>query len=125
MKSINRQQGASALGVLVLVGMFGFLLMCSMRVVPSYLEGRGLRAAIEHVLEDPEIPKASIRLIRRKLENSFNMNQITALPARDIIITRDGNLIIIDAKYESRVPLVLNIDAVIKHDTLVWEFSRG
>ena len=79
MKSINRQQGASALGILVIVGLFGFILMCTMRVVPSYLEGRGLRAAIEHVLADPEIPKSSLHQIRRKLENSFNMNQITAI----------------------------------------------
>ena len=95
-----------------------------MRVVPSYLEGRGLRAAIEHVLADPEIPKSSLHQIRRKLENSFNMNQITAIPAREVIIKRDGNLILIDATYESRVPLVLNIDAVVKHDTLLWEFTR-
>ncbi len=124
MKSLKKQQGVSALGVLVTVGLFGFLLMCTMRVVPSFLEGRSVQQAIEHVLEDPEIPKASLREIRKKLEASFNMNQINAISPRDIKITRDGDLIKVDAVYESRVPLVANVDAVVMHDQLVWEFER-
>lgn len=124
MKSLHRQKGVSALGVLITVGLFGFLLMCTMRVVPSFLEGRGVQQAIEHVLEDPDTPKTSLREIRKKLTASFNMNQIDAISPRDIKITREGDMIKVDATYESRVPLVANVDAVVVHDQLLWEFKR-
>ena len=124
MKSLRHQRGVSALGVLLVVAMFGFLLMCSMRLVPTYLEGNGVRSAIEHVLEDPNIRSMSLREIRRKLEGSFNMNQIDALPAREIIIKRDGDQIMVDATFEKRVNLFANIDAVVMHQNLVWEFTR-
>ena len=124
MRSMHKQRGMSALGVLVTVGLFGFLLMCTMRVVPAYLEGRGVQQAIDRVVDDPALAKASVRDIRKKLESSFNMNQIEAINPREIIIKREGDQIIIDATYEKRVPLVANIDAVIMHQHLVWEFTR-
>ena len=124
MKTMRHQRGVSALDVLVVVGMFGFLLMCSMRILPVYLEGNGVRTAIQHVMDDPKLPAMSLREMRRKLQDSFNMNQIDAMPAREIIIKRDGDQIFIDATYEKRVNLFANIDAVVMHQNLVWEFTR-
>ena len=124
MNTFRRQRGVSALGVMVTVGMFGFILMCAMRLFPTYMEGRGVKQAIETVLEKEDIPESSLHEIRRRLERSFLTNQIDTIYARDIIIKRDGDLIQVDATYESRIPLVANIDAVVMHNNLVWEFQR-
>jgi hypothetical protein len=58
--------------------------------------------------------------IRRKLAGYFTTNQIRAIDAREVELSREDGEIIIDASYEERIPLVWRIDAVVKYDDLVF-----
>ena len=56
--------------------------------------------------------------IRRRVAMMFNTNQIYDLAPKDVEVFRKDGVTYIDASYEKRVPIMGNIDAVMKFDDL-------
>ncbi len=110
--SIKRQQGVSVLGVLIILALLSFFLTVSIRLLPSWFEGRAVKNAIVSVAEASN-SEQSLRDITRRLESTLNTNRIEAIASRDIKVYRDEGKIIIDANYETRTPLFRNVDAVL------------
>jgi hypothetical protein len=116
---MNRQSGVSFLGVLLLVALFSFFLTVTLRLVPTYLEGRNVKAAIESVVENSN-KSESLREINKKLVSAFTTNQVEGISPKDLKVYRDEGMIRIDARHEVRTKLFENIDAVLVFDDLVF-----
>ncbi len=108
----RKQRGVSVLGVLVILALFSFFLTVSIRLLPPYMEGRSVKAAIESVAEALS-PDASIRDVVRRIDSTFITNRIESLNSRQVKVYREDGKIIIDATYEMRTPLFDNVDAVL------------
>lgn len=124
MQMRQRQGGMSLLGMLTIAVMVGFFVMAALRMVPSYFEYMAVRDVIKGVALEHDPATESIADIRRKIATLFNTNQIYGLKPGDVDIYREDGQTWIDARYEARVPLVANIDAVIKFDDLQVEAGR-
>lgn len=117
----SQQRGMSVPGILAVVAMIGFFVMCAIRLVPHYIEYLSVREIVSGIASEYNREVDSISDIRRRLESTFNTNQIYDLKARDIeVFHKDGHTYI-DARYEARVPIIGPIDAVIKFDDLEME----
>ncbi len=119
MNSMNRQSGVSVMGILLIVSLFSFFLTVMLRLVPSYMEGRSIRAALEGVVEN-STPEMSLREVNRRVQIAFNTNQIDVIRPREVKVFRDKGTITIDSRYETRTRLFDNIDAVLIFDELVF-----
>lgn len=108
----ERQAGVSILGVLVILALFSFFLTVSIRLMPSYMEGRSIKAAIEKVAEASS-PESSIRDVVRRIDSNFITNRIEVISSRQVKVYREEGKIVIDASYETRTPLFDNVDAVL------------
>lgn len=108
----GRQRGVSVLGILVILMLFSFFLTVAIRLMPSYMEGRAVKSAIQGVAEASN-PNSSLRDVVRRLDSTFITNRIDAISSRQVKVYREDGKIFIDASYETRTPLFENVDAVL------------
>ncbi len=120
--ALGEQDGISILGILIVLALLSFFLTVAIRLAPTYMEGRSVKAAIESVAEQSNAGE-SLRDVTRRLTSTFNTNRIEAIQPRDIKVYRDQGKIIIDANYEKRTPLFKGVDAVLVFDTHVIEID--
>jgi hypothetical protein len=119
MKTLKKQAGVSVIGVLVIMLLFAFFLTVLLRLVPTYMEGRNVKATINNVAEASNITM-SLGEIQKKLTSSFITNQIEGIKVKEIKVYREKRTVVIDARYEARTSLFEGIDAVLMFDDLMF-----
>ena len=122
MKFRSGQKGVSLLGILVIMALVSFFLMVSIRLLPTYMEGRSVKSAIQGVAETAN-SKQSLNEINKRIASTFNTNRIEGITPKDVRVYRDKGKIIIDANYEKRTPLFQNVDAVLMFNDNVVEID--
>jgi Domain of unknown function (DUF4845) len=123
MNTRQRQSGMSILGILSIMLMVGFFIMCAIRMVPPYLEYRSVQGIISRIVMEPEVTTESAADLRRKIATRFNTNQIYLLDPKEVEVFSKGGKTYIDANYEARLPILWRIDAVMKFDDLLYELG--
>lgn len=106
----NAQRGVSLMGlfaglfVLIVVALF------AMKIVPSFMEYRTAKAAIEAVAHQAQSPAE----VRRLFENRAAIDNISLKPT-DLDVTREGNQVVIAFAYRKEVPLFGNVGLYIDY----------
>ena len=116
----QRQAGMSIPGILAIVIMVGFFVMCGIRMTPVYLEYLTVKRIMTQVAEEFKTEEDSIRDIRRKIASMLNTNQVYGLQPREVEVFRKDGKIMIDSNYEARLPVMGRIDAIMTFDDLVF-----
>ncbi|MCB1853960.1 MAG: DUF4845 domain-containing protein [Halieaceae bacterium] len=124
MKAHSRQQGMSIPGMLAVAAMVGFFIMCIVRMAPHYFEYLSVREIITKIAQEYDPDREGIADIRRRIETVFNTNQIYDLKPKDVEVFRKDGRTFIDARYEARVPIMGNVDAIMNFDDLEIETGR-
>jgi len=107
--------------MMLIVAMVGFFVMCAIRMFPRYMEYLSIREIVETVAREYNPDEEDLGDIRRRLDTMFNTNQINDLQPKDVEITHKEGRTYIDANYESRVPIMGIVDAVMTFDDLKIE----
>ena len=99
---LKSQRGLSIVGlililfVLVIVGIFG------MKLVPSFLEYRAAKSAIEAIAaQNPGGPND----VRKAFEARAAIDDINSVKPTDLEISKDGNQVVIGFAYRREIPL--------------------
>ncbi|MGI9289350.1 MAG: DUF4845 domain-containing protein [Pseudomonadales bacterium] len=114
MNRLTRQTGALDLQLVFVALMAGFIIICLIKLAPVYIDNFSIREAFQGVKEELETKKANNKQIRAMLERRFTVNRIEQIQTKDIEFVREKTRLLVKAPYEVRVPLLLNVDAVIK-----------
>ena len=124
MKSLFHQRGVSSIALLLtlLVGMF--FANCAIKLLPEYMESRAVRASVEEFLKEPGATAMSRTQIRDRLLKLFTVNRVKGIKASEVKVSVDQGKLVIDANYEKRLPLMLNIDVVLKFDNLIFKKQK-
>ncbi|MFN2643608.1 MAG: DUF4845 domain-containing protein [Burkholderiales bacterium] len=93
--------------VLVVIALF------SMKLIPSYLEYRAAKHAIDAIARDKQ--SSSVADIRRAFENRSTIDDITAVKAQDLEISKDASGMVIGFAYRKEVPLLPNVGLYIDY----------
>ena len=125
MKTLSYEPGMSIAGMMLIAAMVGFFVMCTIRLAPRYLEYLSIREIVETIASEYNPEEEDIPDIRRRIDSMFNTNQIYDLQPKDVEIFHKDGRTYIDASYESRVPIIGNIDAVMTFDDLKIETSQS
>ena len=123
MNSPSRLNGMSSLSMLVVLLVAVFFITCAVKLTPVYLAGWSVSSVIDGAINDGKFNGKSPSEIRSVIVKYFSTNRVEAINAKDVKITRSdkNGKIEIDASYEQRVPLMYNIDVVIKFDDLKYQ----
>ncbi len=112
----TRQTGALDLQLVFAALMGVFVVICLIKLAPVYIDNFTIGEAFKGVKEELEVDatKANKRHIQAMLDRRFTVNRIEQISTKDIEFVREKSRLLVKAPYEVRVPLLLNIDAVVK-----------
>ncbi len=119
----SRQRGLSALSILVIILVAVFFGTCVVKLTPEYLEYQTIKSSVDSMVEEAKNTSMTKAEMRSKLSKSFRVDMVETINVKDISITNKDGKVFVDASYEKRVPLMFNIDVVLKFDQLKYEFS--
>ena len=97
----REQQGLSLLGLIFVLFIAVIVAIFAMKVVPSFLEFRTSKYAIEAVARSAQNPAE----VRRAFDNRATIDNITTISGKDLEITREGNQIVVAFAYRKEVSL--------------------
>ncbi len=121
MRSIRRQAGVTAIGWMIILGLIGFFVLLTLKIVPSYLDYFKVVSALESVEKKTAATPAEIR---KHIERQFDVSFVHAITPKQIKIKNAGSVFEVTAKYDDRVHLFANIDVVMSYDMQVQVVRR-
>lgn len=107
----KRQSGVSLMALIAVFFVLVVIAIFGMKVVPSYLEYRAAKAAVEILGRTGGSPAD----IRRGWEGRAAIDDITTVTAKDLEITREGNQTVVGFAYRKEVPLFGNVGLYIDY----------
>lgn len=115
MRMINRayQRGITVTG-LIFVGMILLLItIVGMKILPEVIEYAKIVANIKAVAQDPALRQASIAEVRNAYNRRAIVDQTSAIEARDVEVTRNGNTLVLSFVYRKEIRLFGPVGLVI------------
>ena len=105
----NRISGVSLVGLVIVLIILAVAALFGMKVVPSYMEFRSMKNAIQAIArERPNAPAADIR---RAFEARSNIDGFDAIKAQDLAIEKGS----ISFAYRKEVPLFTGVGLYIDY----------
>ena len=111
MHSLHRQKGVTAIGWLIILGLIGFFVLLTLKMMPSYLEFYKISSTLETMTKDSGFGNPAE--IRDIAERRFDISYVHTITPKDLKIKSYGQSWVVTAKYESRVHLFFNVSAVM------------
>lgn len=119
---MSRESGLSLLGFLFALLVIGFCLTVLFRLGPLYLDNYTVAQSFA-ALGDDNVRSLSDQGIRQKLYKEFVINNVDDIDLKMVEIERSAEKILVSLDYERRVPLLGNVDAVVRFHN-VYDSSR-
>ena len=110
MRMHDAQRGVTLLGLIAGLFILIVVALFAMKVIPSFIEYRTAKAAIEAIARQAQSPGD----VRRLFENRAAVDNINIRPT-DLDITREGNQVVIAFAYRKEVPLFGNVGLYIDY----------
>jgi hypothetical protein len=121
---MRSQKGMSMLGILVVLLVVGTLGTATVRLAPVYLDNWSLTRVLDGIVKEQSGTATSPAQVRQIISRHFVTNRIEVLSVRDLKISNQDEGVVIDASYEKRVPLMFNVDAVVKFEDAKYVIAR-
>ncbi|MCK9619964.1 MAG: DUF4845 domain-containing protein [Methylobacter sp.] len=116
---LKRQQGLTLISLVFILGLIGFFVMLTLKIVPIYLDHGKVKSALEALKATPELQTKSEYEIRDSLNKRFSINYVYDVKPENIKVIKHGNYVKVDIEYETVVKLVSNLSALAEfHDTI-------
>ena len=115
MRTIKQQNGASFLGILIILAMSAAIGLFGMKVLPLYIENSSVNAALDALIGVPNIGKKGRGAMIKRLDGQFNIDDVQSLVAKDVkyIKSKTSKVWIVTADYEAKTNLASNVFVVI------------
>ncbi len=113
MNSTARQSGVTMWGMLVIALLVVFFALLLFKLIPPYLEDLKVSGALDSVERQAQGGAMSNPEIIEALRKRFDIDDVTHVSLQDIRIERRANVKVITIEYETVVPLVFNISALL------------
>ena len=108
---MKAQRGLSLMGLIMGLFILVVLALFAMKLVPSFLEYRSAKAAIEAISKSAQgAPE-----VRRLFDARAAIDDINSIKATDLEITREGNQMVIGFAYRKEVALFGNVGLYIDY----------
>ncbi len=112
-KSKHGMRGVTVLNLLVAAIIIIFGVTLAIRLVPPYLNSFAVRDAIKELAANPELPGYSKAKLKDMFTRKLQVNFISNVTPEALVLVKKGNEAYLTMKYEVRVHLIGNMDAVI------------
>ena len=118
-RSVPREDGMTALGILILVVFIGLFAFGGLRLTPVYLNYFKVVGVIDGAFEEFDSQNPSRAAIRRSIQRRFDVDSVSNITVQDIKVTADSGGFLVVAVYDHTVPFIGNIYFTAKFDKQV------
>ncbi|VAW78904.1 hypothetical protein MNBD_GAMMA13-1305 [hydrothermal vent metagenome] len=112
----HRQNGMTAIGWLLMLGLIAFFTLITLRLVPLYLEFAKVTSTLDSLQNEPGITRKTRPEIVSMVRKRFDVDDVSTVSAKEIKIKKDKGVMTISIDYERREHLISNIDIVATFD---------
>jgi len=105
----KRQKGMSSIVLLVIVGVFGFLIVTFFKIFPMYYENFKVNSALESMQTDTAIDPKSKRAIWESLSKRLFIDEVRSITREHVTMVRKDGKTTITVTYEKRDSYVGNL----------------
>ncbi len=116
---MQRQRGATFLGIVIILAILGTAVYAGIRLVPVYLDYMKIARSLEQVKEEHSAIQTNAALIRKSLERRWDVEDATGIDWKDVEINKVSDGYELVANYEYEVPFVYNVYLLVKFDKTV------
>jgi len=110
------QRGMTTIGLALVFAIGAFFVLLALRLVPVYLEHFKVVEILDGLATEGRDP-TNLLTVKQLLERRLEINDIDRIKKENITITRRDGISHVEIKYEARVPILSNVDAVVSfHD---------
>lgn len=109
---MSKQRGLSLMGLIVTLGVVGFLGVTAAKLLPAYIEYWSVRK-IFAAMEQNGDTKGTVAEIRRHYDTRNAIEDVKSVTGPDLEITKEGADTVVSANWSVKVPLVANVSACI------------
>lgn len=119
-----QQRGITLLGFLISLSLVAFLFLMGMRLVPLYYQHYTVTSAMNSLKDLPLAASHDRHELRQQIEstllNRFQVNDITQVDTKKLIITTNKEGYLVSLNYTLQTHLIANIDALLHfHNSVV------
>ena len=107
----KEQCGLSLMGLILVLFVVVVVALFAMKIIPSFLEFRTAKTAIELVARSAQNPAEA----RRAFENRATIDNIESVKPQDLQISREGTQLVIAFAYRKEVTLFGPVDLYIDY----------
>ncbi len=108
-KARNRQKGMSTVGLIAIVGIFGFLFVSLLTVFPMYYDNFKLQSALEALQGDSSVDPKSKQAIWGSLQKRLYINEVRSITKNHVKMLRKNGKTTITVSYEARDAFIGNL----------------
>lgn len=121
---MGKQRGITLIGFVMMLAVAGIFFFVGFKLFPVYAEYYSAVTDLKAACQESDAPGATLMQMRGKLDRRFNISYVDSInTGKDLKIIREGDMKLLNIKYEVRKPLIYNLDFVAKFD--VTEPMRG
>ena len=112
---MRRQKGVTLSGFLLWSVVLVFVALLGFKIGPPYVEYLSIQAQLKAVANDPEGRSGVRRVVEDLFDRRSAIENISAVKAKDILIARKGEQVVLSFEYTVCVPIVFNIRACMDY----------
>lgn len=102
------------LAMLTTVVVVASVLLLSIKIAPLYIDDLAISSALASMENERNLYNLTKKQVRDKFSRKMTADYTRELTEDELIITKEKDALKIDVIYESRVPVVYNLDVVAK-----------
>lgn len=105
---MHKQRGATLIGMLFVGILVVFAAIVTMKLVPAYIEYYSIKKVFSAMAADPALKDANPSEVRESYARRSGIDNITAVKAQDLEISREDGTLVVAAQYRVEKPLFGN-----------------
>jgi type II secretory pathway pseudopilin PulG len=106
---MGKEGGFSLSGLIVVLVVLGFLAVMAMKIFPAWAEYRSIKNSIVAA----KAAGSGTRDIQQAFARNAEINNITSISPKDLVITRENGQAEVSFAYEKRIPVAGNVSLLI------------
>ncbi len=114
MHTPKRQRGVSLIGFLFVAVVVVSVALLAFRMMPAYIEYFTIQKALEGALADSN--DLTVASIRRAMDRRLSADYADAITAKDVEVTKSGNVITAAVSWEKKLPVIRNVSILLEFD---------
>ena len=107
-----KQRGLSLIGLIVVLGVLGFLGVMAAKLMPAYIEYFSVKKMFATMEQSGDL-KGTVRDIRRGFDTRNAIEDVKSIRGEDLEVTKEGGETVITATWAVKIPMVGNASACL------------